>query len=195
MFDDERFEDRDLFVELTTEERQDRAKRYVECDAEIERLKSEQKASNERYKRDIGALVNKKESLGQAVQDGKELRETECEWKENFEQKCWDLVRLDFSEDDENRLVDQRTMTATELQGNLEFENDGEQSEGDEEQSENDGEQSANDDSEYSDADEPEYASPKDPPQRGKKKAAKTPKKGTEKGKAAAKKKAAKKSK
>jgi len=169
MYEDERLETRDLFVELTTDERQDRANRYVECDAQIEKLKGEQRASNERYKRDIGALVNKKESLGRAVQDGKELREIECEWVENFEQKCWDLNRLDFPKGDDGRLVDQRAMTANELQGEIEFEN--------EEEEQNDKtvqlvEDAPEDDDEYGDPEEPEYEPPPESAKsRGKKKA------------------------
>lgn len=180
MYEDERFETRDLFVELTTDERQDRANRYVECDAQIEKLKGEQKASNDRYKRDIGALVNKKENLGRAVQDGKELREIECEWVENFEQKCWDLVRLDLEVGDDGRLVDQRAMTANELQSEIEFENENENEEEEEEEEQNDDDdetvqlaEDAPEDDEYSDPEEPEYEPPPEPVKsRGKKKAA-----------------------
>jgi len=175
MYEDERLETRDLFVELTTDERQDRANRYVECDAQIEKLKGEQRASNERYKRDIGALVNKKESLGRAVQDGKELREIECAWVENFEQKCWDLNRLDFPKGDDGRLVDQRAMTANELQGEIEFENEEEEEEEEEEQNDETVqlvEDAPEDDDEYGDPEEPEYEPPPESAKsRGKKKA------------------------
>lgn len=174
MYNDERFETRDLFVELTSDERQDRANRYVECDAQIEKLKAEQKASNERFKRDIGALVNKKESLGKAVQDGKELREIECEWVDNFEQKCLDLIRLDLEEGDEGRLVDQRAMTAEELQGNLDFAEEGEGEDEDESEEVEEEETEADDEGEYGDPDEPEYDPEEEAAkkQRGKKKGA-----------------------
>lgn len=169
MYDDEKIEMRDVLVELTTDERQDRARQYVECDDRIEKLKAEQKSQNEKYKREIGALLNEKGNLSRAVQDGKEYREIECEWCENFEQKCWDLIRHDFDEDDEKRVVDQRTMTAEELQGNLEFDHS-EQTDDEQSDDESESEDDQSDEDEYGDPEEPEY---EPPATRGKKKAAK----------------------
>lgn len=183
MYEDERFETRDVFVELTDEQRQERAKQYVYCDNQIEKLKAEQKSSNDKYKRDIGTLMNEKENLKQAVTDGRELTAVECEWVENFEQKCYFLINPNLEEDDDDYIVDQRTMTASELQGNLEFSEDDqtgsdeqngaedEQNSGEDEQQTDGDEQSGNegDGDEYGEPEE----SPKLQPQRGKKKATK----------------------
>lgn len=114
MEDHERKETRDLLVPLTSEEFLDRARQHAGIDEELDKLDSERKSMLEDIKNRKGAILARKSKLSLAVRTGEEEREVDCEWQENFKQKCWQLVRLD-----NKKIVDTIAMTAEDLQGGL----------------------------------------------------------------------------
>jgi len=113
---DDRAETRSLKVELTDEEFVERAMELVKCDQRIETLEQERKNSNEEFKRKIGTLLNRKYELHRAIQEVEEFRDIDCEWTENWDQKCWELQRLDNRE-----VIDTRAMSAEDLQGSIQY--------------------------------------------------------------------------
>jgi hypothetical protein len=110
----ERKEARLLLVPLSSDEYLDRARKLAGIDDELERLDAERKNALDGFKNRRGEVLTRKSALSLAVRMGKEEREVDCEWQENFKQKCWDLVRLDTHE-----LVDRIAMSAEDLEGEL----------------------------------------------------------------------------
>mgnify|MGYP001078115457 CR=1 FL=1 len=111
MKEHERQETRSLLVPLTHDEYLDRARKLAAIDDELVVLETERKAALDGFKNRKGEVLTRKLALNSAVRTGEEERDIDCEWQENFSQKCWQLVRLDTSE-----VVDTIAMTVDELQ-------------------------------------------------------------------------------
>lgn len=105
---------RKLLVPLTPKEFEERAVELAGCDKELDELDVQKKQHNDRIKQLKGQVQLRKVDLSKAVQERVEKRDVECEWQENFKQKCWQLVRLDTHE-----VVDTMAMTVEDLQGKL----------------------------------------------------------------------------
>lgn len=115
MFDkSERNVSRKLPVKITGKEFEERAQELAGIDKQLEEIDAERKSALEGFKQRKGAVLLRKSELLRAVRERIEDRDTDCEWQENFKQKCWQLVRLDTKE-----VVDRIAMTAEDLQGTL----------------------------------------------------------------------------
>lgn len=114
MEESERQVKRRLPVPLTGKEFEARAVELAKCHDQIAEIEAKKKEANDEFKRQVGTVVSRKNELRVAIQERREDREVECEWRENFRQKCWELWRLDT-----NKKVDTMAMTAEDLQGSL----------------------------------------------------------------------------
>lgn len=114
MKDSKRKEKRSLPVPLTGKEFEERALELAGCDETLAEIDVKKKAAVDEFKRQSGTVVSRKNELRVIIQERKEDREVDCEWRENFKQKCWDLFRLDT-----NKKADTKAMTAEDLQGRI----------------------------------------------------------------------------
>lgn len=105
---------RSLYCDLTDEEFVDRATELADVDEEIAKLDGEKKRVTKEFTDKIGGRVSRKLELRRIVQTKEEEREIECKWFKDFPVQELRLVRLDT-----NEVIDSRTMTAAELQGEL----------------------------------------------------------------------------
>lgn len=103
-------ETRELPCALTETELLEYGEEMAACELEAERLKDERKHINER----IAAKVERRAELAHVIDAKAETRDVPCKWIEDFAHKCWNLIRQDTGEQ-----VDQRTMSADDLQEDL----------------------------------------------------------------------------
>lgn len=107
---------RHLVVNLTEEE-------ITRCSQELARvttqqaeLEEEKKTVTSSYKEKLDRCVSDSRSLARKISTKQDMRETECEWVMDYEQRLAKLFRLDTMEE-----VERRKLTADELQEDLKF--------------------------------------------------------------------------
>jgi len=105
-----------LPVPLTPEEFTEKAQELVRIDNEIDDLDAAQKSAAKYTKEKIGGLLSDKRELQEAIKTKQERRPVDCVFEPDFTARVLRLVRLDTGE-----IVEERTMTADELQGELRY--------------------------------------------------------------------------
>lgn len=90
----------------------ERGEEMAKCELAEEKLKAERRMVNGQIK----VQVQERARLGHIIDKGEEDREVDCKWISNFATNEWLLIRQD-----NGAQVEARTMTASDLQGKLGF--------------------------------------------------------------------------
>jgi fructose/tagatose bisphosphate aldolase len=101
---------------LTRDETREKADSLARKMGEIDGLREQKKEICSRIKSDVDRLANETKALALAVVSGYEYRDTECAVEMDFSKNEVRVVRLDTKE-----VLRSRTMTATERQADLSF--------------------------------------------------------------------------
>lgn len=101
-----------LPCKLSESEFVERGEEMAKCELAEEKLKAERRMVNGQIK----VQVQERARLGHVIDKGEEDREVDCKWISNFATNEWLLIRQD-----NGGQVEARTMSASDLQGKLGF--------------------------------------------------------------------------
>ena len=101
---------RELECPLNETEVRERGEEMAGAEREAERLKVRRRALNVQ----IRGRLDRMTELAKAIESRSEMRELPCTWRPDYKRKVFDLIR-----DDTDEVVEQRVMTAADLQGRL----------------------------------------------------------------------------
>jgi len=112
---------RDFPVELTQAEVMEAARALARIGTSLSELEAEKKTAMSRFKFSKSELETQRSELSKKVETGKELREVDCYWSFDYSHQCKRLFRNDTGDE-----VEVRSLTADELQMELEVEDEDE---------------------------------------------------------------------
>jgi len=101
---------RELQCELTDTELLERGASMAECETEVENLRAERRRLNASM-RDAS---NQRADLAKIIESKSETRDVSCQWEPDYENRRYDLVRLDTK-----AAIEQREMPEADLQMHL----------------------------------------------------------------------------